>query len=81
MKKLYNWFINSGHYKHFSFCAIIALICGFCPAMITGIAIEYKDKAWGGQFDWSDVLADTLGSIVGVSIRFIIINDLLRILC
>lgn len=81
MNMIWKWFIDSNHYKHFSACAIIALICGFVPSMITGLAVEYKDYSWGGEFDWSDIIADALGAILGTAIRFLILKDITRIIC
>lgn len=29
------------------------------------VGMEYKDRAWGGKWDWLDILATVLGGLVG----------------
>lgn len=76
-----NWIIASNHYKHILACFIIALLEGLIPAITVGIAVEYKDKLWGGKFDWNDIAADCIGAIIGAIVRFFILQDLTRVLC
>lgn len=49
---------------------IIALVATLIPAC----AVEYKDKLWGGKFDWLDVVATIL---VPVMVSAILIVSLL----
>lgn len=81
MKKIIEWLKYSNNWKHLVACLLISIVCGFIPAMLVGIAVEIKDKSWGGQFDWSDIRTDLLGACIGTIIRFIIFNDIHRILC
>lgn len=53
---------------------IIALIATF----ITACAVEYKDKLWGGKFDWLDVVATILAPVI-VSAILLIVNLLITI--
>ena len=47
---------------------IIALIATLIPAC----AVEYKDKLWGGKFDWLDVVATILVPIIVSAILLIV---------
>jgi len=46
---------------------IIALTAAF----ITACAVEYKDKLWGGKFDWLDVVATILAPVIVSTILLI----------
>lgn len=56
---------NSDKVKHFAVCALGSAVFGIGFGIGAGLAAEYKDKAWGGKWDWYDILADALGTIVG----------------
>ena len=45
-------------------CSVNAL---FVSAMV-GAALEFKDAQAGGKFDWSDMLADGIGAVLGISV-------------
>lgn len=59
------WLRESNRPKHL----VYALPCGLLggPLFVLGLALgmEYKDKAWGGKFDWLDILATLIGGIPG----------------
>lgn len=40
----------------FARSAVIALVA----TAIVAVAVDYKDKLWGGKFDWLDVIATML---------------------
>ena len=48
---------------------IIALIA----TLIAACAVEYKDKSWGGKFDWLDIVATILVPVL-VSATLFIVN-------
>lgn len=51
--------------KHFAY----AIPCGFVGTELFGLGLavgmEFKDKMYGGRFDWLDIAATLLGGIVG----------------
>lgn len=59
------WLKESNRMKHFAY----AIPCGFVGTelFVLGLAVgmEFKDKTYGGQFDWLDIAATLLGGIVG----------------
>lgn len=46
---------------------IIALVA----TLIAACAVEYKDKLWGGKFDWLDVVATILVPVIVSTILLI----------
>lgn len=49
-------------------------LAGLLTAMGTGVGKEYGDKANPyNKWDWYDILADLIGTIVGIAIGIIII--------
>ena len=51
--------------KHFAY----AIPCGFVGtelfALGLAVGMEFKDRMYGGRFDWLDIAATVLGGIVG----------------
>jgi uncharacterized membrane protein len=59
---------------HFSVCFVIALYSTEA-AFAAALAKEYGDsKAYGNFWSWWDIVADTLGIILGTVIRVLIIE-------
>ena len=59
------WLKESNRMKHFAY----AIPCGFVGTelFVLGLAVgmEFKDKTYGGKFDWLDIAATLLGGLVG----------------
>ena len=78
MKKFLHNFIqiiiSSNRPKHFLYAIPIGLV--FTELCVLGVAsgMEFKDKAWGGKWDWFDWIATMLGGIVGQLIQVWILN-------
>ena len=73
MKKILNFFKESNRYKHL----IGGIVIGMCAlswynaiyaSAGVGLAMEYKDKAHGGDFDIVDAGLTFNGGIIGQSI-------------
>lgn len=75
MKQIINWFKQSNRWKHFLGGIIIGVISNdvYC-ASLAGIgvasALEFKDRQWGGQWDWLDWGLTVGGVVIGYLIRF-----------
>lgn len=67
-----NWLKDSNHWKHIIACFILSLFLGATAGIAAGVTAEWKDKQWGGQFDWSDIIADIIGVIFGIGVRHIL---------
>ena len=67
------WLTESNRMKHFLYaipCGVfltILFVCGLAAGM------EFKDKQWGGKWDWLDILATLLGGLIGQAIQACII--------
>jgi hypothetical protein len=61
-------------------CFIGSLLFGYGFGLGAGFAAEYKDKAWGGTFDWWDIAADLTGTIIGGICHYLIFKCIRRIL-
>lgn len=77
MKKIFNKVITrlkeSGHYKHFLGGLAIGLFanstyCAFYTGIGVALAIELKDKSWGGDWDWYDIICTIVGTVIGRTI-------------
>ena len=59
------WLKESNRPEHFA-CAILAAFVGtilFAAGLAVGM--EFKDKQYGGDFDWLDIAATIIGGLVG----------------
>lgn len=56
---------------------LYAIPCGLIGTIlfVLGLAIgmEFKDKQWGGKFDYLDLLATVLGGLIGQAIQLLIL--------
>ena len=63
---------ESNRMKHF----IYAVPCGLFLTIlfVAGLAagMEFKDKAWGGKWDWLDLVSTLMGGVVGQILQVII---------
>ena len=75
--KIFAWLSQSNRYKHLIGGVVIGGLSdtNYCAALSgVGIAaaLEYKDKAHGGYWDWIDFALTVSGVIVGRLIRIAI---------
>ena len=64
-----SWFTESNRWKHFLFAIPSAFLLTFLFALGLGVGMEFKDKQWGGKWDWLDLLATALGGLVGQALQ------------
>ena len=72
MKKLSTWISESIRLKHLLYAIPIGLV--FTILCVLGVAsgMEFKDRQWGGKWDWLDWLATMLGGAIGQALPIII---------
>lgn len=60
-------------WKHFLLAIPIGLV--FTILCVLGVAtgMEFKDRQWGGLWDWKDWLCTMLGGVVGQLLQIILI--------
>lgn len=71
-----SWFTESNRWKHFLYAIPVAMV--FTILCVLGLAsgMEFKDRQWGGRWDWIDWLATMLGGLVGQAIQLTVILPL-----
>ena len=67
------WIKESNREKHFLYAIPVGLALTFLCALGVAGGMEFKDKQWGGEWDWLDFLATCLGGLVGQIIQAVII--------
>lgn len=78
-----NWLNKSHHWQHLLGGIVIGILSLGCwyTAALAGIGVastlEFKDKSWGGKWDWTDLIITVVGVIVGFGISFTFITFLL----
>lgn len=74
MKKIIEWLKTSNRWKHIVGGLIIGIgantnYCAAYAGVIAAASLEYKDRAWGGKWDWIDFGLTLGGVVVGRLIR------------
>lgn len=70
MKKILAWLKASNRWKHIVGGIIIGMGAdGWYCALYAGVgvaaAMEFKDKLWGGRWDWVDLSLTVVGAVIG----------------
>lgn len=63
-----SWLTESNRWKHFVWAVPIGAV--FTILCVLGVAsgMEFKDREWGGRWDWLDWIATMLGGVVGQAV-------------
>ena len=71
-------FTDITRWRHFVYAIPIGLV--FTILCVLGVAtgMEFKDKQWGGRWDWKDWWCTMLGGAVGQIIQIIVVWLCLR---
>ena len=60
-----SWITESNRLDHFCFAIPIGLVFSILCVLGVASGMEFKDRQWGGKWDWLDWLATMLGGLVG----------------
>ena len=71
--KIFKWLFESNREKHFLYAIPFAFLLTFLFALGLGVGMEFKDKSWGGKWDWLDLTATCLGGLVGQALQIALI--------
>ena len=71
---LINWFKQSNRWKHLLYGFLVSIIAGFAFTVGCAAGMEFKDRAWGGKWDWIDFGLTVAGGLAGLALRLTIIN-------
>jgi len=67
------WLKESNRPKHLLYAIPLAFIGTILFAAGLAFGMEFKDKQWGGKFDWLDIAATLIGGIIGQFLQIIFI--------
>lgn len=70
---LFKWITESNRLLHLKYAILPSLLFTMFFGFGLSIGMEFKDKLYGNKFDWLDILATFIGSIIGQIIQIIII--------
>ena len=68
------WLLESNRYKHLLYAIPSAFIGTILFSTGLAFGMEFKDKQYGGKFDWLDIAATIIGGIVGQLLQASIIS-------
>lgn len=67
------WLKESNRTKHLLYAIPIGFICTILAVLGCAFGMEFKDKQWGGKFDWLDIAATMIGGAIGQLLQVILI--------
>lgn len=75
--KITDWLKQSNRWKHVLGGFVIGIIpagwfAGLYGGVIAASALEFKDRMWGGKWDWIDWALTVAGAAAGCGIRLLI---------
>lgn len=73
-----SWFNESNRDKHFFFAIPIGFFLTILCVLGVATGMEFKDKTWGGKWDWLDWCSTMLGGLLGQCGQILLIWLLLK---
>ena len=74
------WLLKSNRQKHFLYAIPIGFILTILCVIGIASGLEFKDKQYGGKWDWLDWLATILGGVVGQVLQIFLIIKIWKLL-
>ena len=71
------WLLESNRQKHFLYAIPVGFIGTILMVIGVAFGLEFKDKEYGNEFDYLDILATILGGLVGQFLQILLIVILL----
>ena len=68
-----NWLKESNRTKHLLYVIPIGFVFTILAVLGCAFGMEFKDKQWGGKFDWLDIAATMIGGAIGQLLQVILI--------
>ena len=67
------WLKESNRMKHLLYAIPIGFICTILAVLGCAFGMEFKDKQYGGKFNWLDIAATMIGGAIGQVLQIILI--------
>ena len=74
------WLLKSNRKRHLLYAIPAAFIGTILYSTGLAFGMEFKDKQYGGMFDWVDIAATEIGGLIGESLQIIFILVLKNLL-
>lgn len=71
------WLKESNREKHLLYAIPIGFIFTILAVLGCAFGMEFKDKQYGGDFDWLDIAATMIGGAIGQILQVIVLLLLL----
>lgn len=68
-----SWLKESNRTKHLLYAISIGFVFTILAVLGCAFGMEFKDKQWGGKFDWLDIAATMIGGAIGQLLQVILI--------
>ena len=72
------WIKESNRWKHLIGGFVLGMLLTFFCALGCAGGMEFKDRAWGGKWDWLDFIATCIGGAVGQAVSAIVVYLILK---
>ena len=69
-----SWINESNRIKHLLYAIPAGALLTILFAAGLAVGMEFKDRAYGNEWDWLDIAADAIGTQVGEIVHFAIIK-------
>jgi len=68
-----DWFKESNRWKHFVGGFVLGLVLTIISPVTAAGCLEFKDRQWGGKFDWLDFWCTVAGGILGQGVQVLVV--------
>lgn len=69
-----SWINESNRIKHLLYAIPAGALLTILFAAGLAVGMEFKDRAYGGKWDWLDIAATLIGGIIGQVIQIVILT-------
>ena len=66
-------FADKTRWQHFGYAIPIGAVFTLLCVLGVSSGMEFKDKQWGGRWDWADWICTMLGGVIGQIVQLLII--------
>lgn len=73
-----SWFMDSNRWKHFVLAIPLSFVFTILCVLGCASGMEFKDRAWGGRWDWGDWAATMLGGLVGQALQLLALYAIIK---
>ena len=72
------WIRESNRWKHLIGGFVLGMLLTFLCALGCAGGMEFKDRQWGGSWDWLDFAATCLGGAIGQMVTALVVYLILK---